>query len=281
MLVSTQFILRNAQEQGYAVPAFNIHNLETLKAVIESAVELRSPVIIAATPGTIKYMGKEYLLHMIEAARKQYEIPISLHLDHHEDISDIKNCIDSGVRSVMIDASHHPFEENIQIVQEVSLYAKQYGVTVEAELGQLSGIEEDIKVENSIYTDPYQAKEFVERTNIDSLAVAIGTAHGLYKGEPKLDLQRLINIRKQVNIPLVLHGASGLSDSLVQETIRLGICKVNIATELKIAFGTALRHYLHSHPEENDPRKYFSDAIMAMKRVVADKIKMCKSLNRV
>ncbi len=281
MLVSTQFILRNAQEQGYAVPAFNIHNLETLKAVIESAVELRSPVIIAATPGTIKYMGKEYLLHMIEAARKQYEIPISLHLDHHEDISDIKNCIDSGVRSVMIDASHHPFEENIQIVQEVSLYAKQYGVTVEAELGQLSGIEEDIKVENSIYTDPYQAKEFVERTNIDSLAVAIGTAHGLYKGEPKLDLQRLINIRKQVNIPLVLHGASGLSDSLVQETIRLGICKVNIATELKIAFGTALRHYLHSHPEENDPRKYFSDAIMAMKRVVADKIKICKSLNRV
>ncbi|MCU5371116.1 tagatose-bisphosphate aldolase subunit GatY [Bacillus pacificus] len=281
MLVSTQFILRNAQEQGYAVPAFNIHNLETLKAVIESAVELRSPVIIAATPGTIKYMGKEYLLHMIEAARKQYEIPISLHLDHHEDISDIKNCIDSGVRSVMIDASHHSFEENIQIVREVSLYAKQYGVTVEAELGQLSGIEEDIKVETSIYTDPYQAKEFVERTNIDSLAVAIGTAHGLYKGEPKLDLQRLINIRKQVNIPLVLHGASGLSDSLVQETIRLGICKVNIATELKIAFGTALRHYLHSHPEENDPRKYFSDAIMAMKRVVADKIKMCKSLNRV
>ncbi|MBG9840909.1 MULTISPECIES: tagatose-bisphosphate aldolase subunit GatY [Bacillus cereus group] len=281
MLVSTQFILRNAQEQGYAVPAFNIHNLETLKAVIESAVELRSPVIIAATPGTIKYMGKEYLLHMIEAARKQYEIPISLHLDHHEDISDIKNCIDSGVRSVMIDASHYPFEENVQIVQEVSLYAKQYGVTVEAELGQLSGIEEDIKVENSIYTDPYQAKEFVERTNIDSLAVAIGTAHGLYKGEPKLDLKRLINIRKQVNIPLVLHGASGLSDSLVQETIRLGICKVNIATELKIAFGTALRHYLHSHPEENDPRKYFSDAIMAMKRVVADKIKMCKSLNRV
>lgn len=136
-------------------------------------------------------------------------------------------------------------------------------------------------MENSIYTDPYQAKEFVERTNIDSLAVAIGTAHGLYKGKPKLDLQRLTNIRKQVDIPLVLHGASGLSDSLVQETIRLGICKVNIATELKIAFGTALRHYLFSHPEENDPRKYFSDAIMAMKRVAADKIKMCKSLNRV
>ncbi|MGH0497127.1 tagatose-bisphosphate aldolase subunit GatY [Bacillus wiedmannii] len=281
MLVSNQFILRNAQEQGYAVPAFNIHNLETLKAVIESAVELRSPVIIAATPGTIKYMGKEYLLHMIEAARKRYDIPISLHLDHHEDISDIKNCIDLGVSSVMIDASHHPFEKNIQIVQEVSAYAKQNGVTVEAELGQLSGIEEDIVVENSIYTDPYQAKEFVERTNIDSLAVAIGTAHGLYKGKPKLDLQRLTSIRKQVDIPLVLHGASGLSDSLVQETICLGICKVNIATELKIAFGTALRHYLFSHPEENDPRKYFSDAIMAMKRVVADKIKMCKSLNRV
>ncbi|WP_002148913.1 tagatose-bisphosphate aldolase subunit GatY [Bacillus cereus] len=281
MLVSTQFILRNAQENGYAVPAFNIHNLETLKAVIETAVELRSPVIIAATPGTIKYMGKEYLLYMIEAARKRYDIPISLHLDHHEDIKDIKNCIDLGVRSIMIDASHHPFEINIQIVQEVVVYAKQYGATVEAELGQLLGIEEDIIVENSIYTDPYQAKEFVERTNIDSLAVAIGTAHGLYKGEPKLDLQRLTKIRKQVDIPLVLHGASGLSDSLVQETIRLGICKVNIATELKIAFVTALRHYLHTHPEENDPRKYFSNAILAMKQVVADKIKMCKSLNRV
>ncbi|EJV87724.1 MULTISPECIES: tagatose-bisphosphate aldolase subunit GatY [Bacillus cereus group] len=281
MLVSTQFILRNAQENGYAVPAFNIHNLETLKAVIETAVELGSPVIIAATPGTIKYMGKEYLLYMIEAARKRYDIPISLHLDHHEDIKDIKNCIDLGVRSIMIDASHHPFENNIQIVQEVVAYAKQYGATVEAELGQLLGIEEDIIVENSIYTDPYQAKEFVERTNIDSLAVAIGTAHGLYKGEPKLDLQRLTKIRKQVDIPLVLHGASGLSDSLVQETIRLGICKVNIATELKIAFVTALRHYLHTNPEENDPRKYFSDAILAMKQVVADKIKMCKSLNRV
>ena len=281
MLVSTQFILRNAQEHGYAVPAFNIHNLETLKAVVETAVDLRSPVIIAATPGTIKYMGKEFLVNMIEAARKLYDVPISLHLDHHEDIEDIKSCIDLGVRSIMIDASHYSFEENIQIVQEVVLYAKQYGATVEAELGQLSGIEENIVVENSIYTDPYQAKEFVERTNIDSLAVAIGTAHGLYKGEPKLDLQRLADIQRQVDIPLVLHGASGLPDSLVQETIQLGICKVNIATELKIAFVTALRHYLHTHPEENDPRKYFSDAITAMKRVVADKIKMCKSLNRV
>ncbi|WP_459500824.1 class II fructose-1,6-bisphosphate aldolase [Bacillus sp. C1] len=281
MLVSTQFILRNAQENGYAVPAFNIHNLETLKAVIETAVELRSPVIIAATPGTIKYMGKEFLVNMIEAARKLYDIPISLHLDHHEDVEDIKECIDLGVRSVMIDASHHPFERNIQIVQEIVSYAKQYGTTVEAELGQLSGIEENIIVETSIYTDPYQAKEFVERTNIDSLAVAIGTAHGLYKGEPKLDLQRLADIQKQIDIPLVLHGASGLSNSLVQETIRLGICKVNIATELKIAFVTELRNYLYTHPEENDPRKYFSDAIRAMKRVVADKIKMCNSLNRV
>ncbi|RAN89077.1 tagatose-bisphosphate aldolase [Bacillus sp. SRB_28] len=281
MLVSTQFILRNAQENGYAVPAFNIHNLETLKVVIETAIELRSPVIIAATPGTIKYMGKEFLVNMIEAARKLYDIPISLHLDHHEDVEDIKECIDLGVRSVMIDASHHPFERNIQIVQEVVSYAKQYGAKVEAELGQLSGIEENIIVETSIYTDPYQAKEFVERTNIDSLAVAIGTAHGLYKGEPKLDLQRLADIQKKIDIPLVLHGASGLSNSLVQETIRLGICKVNIATELKIAFGTELRNYLQTHPEENDPRKYFSDAIRAMKRVVADKIKMCKSLNRV
>ncbi|CAM4242213.1 tagatose-bisphosphate aldolase [Bacillus manliponensis] len=281
MLVSTQFMLQNAKENGYAVPAFNIHNLETLKAVIETAVELCSPVIIAVTPGTIKYMGKEFLIHMIQAARERYDIPISLHLDHHENIKDIKECIDLGVRSVMIDASHRPFEENIQIVREVVSYAHQYGATVEAELGQLSGIEDELVIEKSIYTDPNEAMQFVERTNIDSLAVAIGTAHGLYKGEPKLDLQRLADIQKKVHIPLVLHGASGLKDSLVQETIRLGICKVNIATELKLAFAAKLRNYLYNHPEENDPRNYFKDAIVAMKIVVADKIKMCKSVNRV
>ncbi|MBW8348524.1 tagatose-bisphosphate aldolase subunit GatY [Bacillus sp. IITD106] len=275
-------LLQLAQAGNYAVPAFNIHNLEIAKAVLETAEEMKSPVLLAATPGTVKYMGEEFLIGIMEAAKKTYHIPFEVHLDHHENIDDIKRMIDMGVGSVMIDASHHPFEENIAIVKEVVEYASNYGVFVEAELGRLSGIEEDMSVDekDAIYTNPPQAKEFVERTGIHSLAVAIGTAHGLYKGEPKLDLERLQEIREVVDIPLVLHGGSGLPDALVQETIRMGICKVNIATELKNAFVAGLSKYLSDHPEQNDPRKYFSDAITNLKKVAADKINMCQSAGR-
>ncbi|ODG91820.1 tagatose-bisphosphate aldolase [Gottfriedia luciferensis] len=282
MITSRSTILLEAQSKGYAVPAFNIHNLETMKTVLETAQELRSPVLIAATPSTVSYMGEEFLISMMEAAKKRYDIPICFHLDHHEKINDIKALIDSGVHSVMIDASHHDFEENIRIVREVVDYASSFGVAVEAELGRLSGVEDDLEVDekDQIYTNPSQAKEFVSRTGIDSLAVAIGTAHGLYKGEPKLDIERLSAIQREVDIPLVLHGASGLPDELVQQTIKNGICKVNIATELKIAFANGLRGYLNEHPDANDPRYYFKDAVREMKLVVADKIKMCGSMNR-
>ena len=282
MITSRSTILLEAQSKGYAVPAFNIHNLETMKTVLETAQELRSPVLIAATPSTVSYMGEEFLISMMEAAKKRYDIPICFHLDHHEKINDIKALIDSGVHSVMIDASHHDFEENIRIVREVVDYASSFGVAVEAELGRLSGVEDDLEVDekDQIYTNPAQAKEFVSRTGIDSLAVAIGTAHGLYKGEPKLDIERLSAIQREVDIPLVLHGASGLPDELVQQTIKNGICKVNIATELKIAFANGLRGYLNEHPDANDPRYYFKDAVREMKLVVADKIKMCGSMNR-
>ncbi|PFH82474.1 tagatose-bisphosphate aldolase subunit GatY [Bacillus sp. AFS088145] len=282
MITSRSTILLEAQSKGYAVPAFNIHNLETMKTVLETAQELRSPVLIAATPSTVSYMGEEFLISMMEAAKKRYDIPICFHLDHHEKVNDIKALIDSGVHSVMIDASHHDFEENIRIVREVVDYASSFGVAVEAELGRLSGVEDDLEVDekDQIYTNPAQAKEFVSRTGIDSLAVAIGTAHGLYKGEPKLDIERLSAIQKEVDIPLVLHGASGLPDGLVQKTIKNGICKVNIATELKIAFANGLRGYLNEHPDANDPRYYFKDAVREMKIVVADKIKMCGSMNR-
>lgn len=282
MITSRSTILLEAQSKGYAVPAFNIHNLETMKTVLETAQELRSPVLIAATPSTVSYMGEEFLISMMEAAKKRYDIPICFHLDHHEKVNDIKALIDSGIHSVMIDASHHDFEENIRIVREVVEYASSFGVAVEAELGRLSGVEDDLEVDekDQIYTNPAQAKEFVSRTGIDSLAVAIGTAHGLYKGEPKLDIERLSAIQKEVNIPLVLHGASGLPDELVQKTIKNGICKVNIATELKIAFANGLRGYLKEHSDANDPRYYFKDAVREMKIVVADKIKMCGSMNR-
>ena len=282
MLVNTKEMLQKAQVEGYAVPAFNIHNLETLQVVVETAYEMRSPVIIAGTPGTFSYGGRDYVQAMAEVAAKRYDIPIALHLDHHEAFADIKTSIDLGTKSVMIDASHHDYEENIQIVKEVVAYAHHHGVTVEAELGRLGGQEDDLVVDekDAFYTDPEVAVDYVEKTGIDSLAVAIGTAHGMYKSEPKIDIERLKEIRKRVDIPLVLHGASGVPHDVVRECIKNGICKVNIATELKIPFSSALRNYLVEQPEADDPRKYMEPAKAAMKAVVSEKIKMCMSENR-
>ncbi|MCQ8211351.1 tagatose bisphosphate family class II aldolase [Cetobacterium somerae] len=282
MLVSTHQMLLDAQKGGYAVPAFNIHNLETIQVVVDTANELKSPVILAATPSTVKYAGIEYLINMIETASNKYDIPIAFHLDHHEDIESIKKAILLGCKSVMIDASHHPFEENVNIVKEVVDFAHRYDVSVEAELGKLVGQEDDLIVDESesSYTDPKLAKEFVERTGVNSLAVAIGTAHGLYKNEPKLDYERLKEIKKVVDIPLVLHGASGVPFNSVRETITEGICKVNIATELKMPFAESLKEFFLKNPNESDPRKYLIPAKEAMKKVVVDKILMCKSDNK-
>jgi len=281
-LVNTKQMLIDAQNKGYAVPAFNIHNLETVKVVVETAAEMRSPVILAATPGTFSYAGRDYIQAIAETAALRHDIPIALHLDHHETIEDIKASVELGAKSVMIDASHHSFEENIRIVKEVVEYAHSKGATVEAELGRLGGQEDDLVVDekDSFYTDPDAAVEFVERTGIDSLAVAIGTAHGLYTSEPKLDFERLAQIREKVYVPLVLHGASGISVEDVRKSITLGCTKVNIATELKIPFSQQLRTYLSENPEANDPRKYMAPARQAMKEVVQDKIRMCLSENR-
>lgn len=282
-MINTKEMLNKAMNEGYAIPAFNIHNLETLKAVVEQAEVMKSPVILAATPGTVKHAGLEYLMALTEVASKLYSIPVTLHLDHHEDVSAIKKAIDLGVRSVMIDASLYDFETNVKIVKEVTNYAHRYGATVEAELGKLGGQEDDLLVDekDAMYTNPKQAKEFVERTNIDSLAVAIGTAHGVYEKEPVLDIERLKEIRKIVDIPLVLHGASGVPFVQVRECIKAGISKVNIATELKIPFANGLKSYFKEHPEANDPRKYFQNAIEEMRKVVLEKINMCMSNSRV
>ncbi|CEG28573.1 tagatose bisphosphate family class II aldolase [Bacillus sp. B-jedd] len=276
-LVNTIDMFKKAQEQGYAIPAFNIHNLETFQVVAETAAELESPVIFASTPGTINYSGGDYLVAIAETAAKRYSIPIALHLDHFESLEEIKTYIEMGFTSAMIDASHHSFEDNVRIVKEVVEYAHQHGVSVEAELGRLGGIEDDLVVDekDAKFTNPDQAKEFCQLTGIDSLAVAIGTAHGLYKGEPKIDFGRLKEIQSVVDIPLVLHGASDIPEEMVRRSIDLGICKVNIATDLKIPFSDAVKSYFLEHPDANDPRKYMTPGKEAMKQVVINKILMC------
>ena len=281
-ILSTRQMLLNAQRDGYAVPAFNIHNLETLQVVVDTAVEMRSPVIIAGTPSTIEYAGAEYINAMAEVAAHKYDIPIAIHLDHFEDVEAIKSNIDIGFKSCMIDASKKPFEENIAIVKDVVEYAHRYDAVVEAELGKLGGREDDLVVDekDTRYTNPDDAAEFVNKTNVDSLAIAIGTAHGLYKGEPKLDFERLKEIRSKVSIPLVLHGASDVPDELVKEAISLGICKVNVATDLKIPFADAVKKFFNENSKESDPRKYMTPGKEAMKKVVEHKIEVCGSANR-
>lgn len=281
-LVSNRAMLAKAQLHGYAVPAFNVHNLETVQIIAETAAEMRSPVIMAGTSGTYRYAGLNYLVAICQQAAQKYDLPIALHLDHHEDFADIRTKVMAGVRSVMIDASHFSFERNIELVTEVVHLCKRYDASVEAELGRLGGREDDLIVDekDSFFTDPEKAAEYVTRTGIDSLAVAIGSAHGLYHGEPQLDFTRLAKIRDKVDVPLVLHGASGIPEPLLRQAIDLGICKVNVATELKIAFADAVKDYLRENPHANDPREYLEPGKLAMKQVVADKIRICGSADQ-
>lgn len=278
-IISSKNMLKKAQAEGYAVPAFNIHNLETLQVVVETAAQHRSPVILAGTPGTYRYGGVENLISLVSALAHEYQMPLALHLDHHEESNDIFAKVRAGIRSVMIDGSHLPFEENIAKVKDVTVFCHRFDASVEAELGRLGGQEDDLVVDanDSVYTSPEAAKEFVQRTQIDSLAVAIGTAHGLYTQEPHLDFERLEQISQRVDIPLVLHGASGLAEQDVKKCIRLGICKVNVATELKIAFADALKDYFRHNLTANDPRNYMQPAKAAMKEVVTRIIGVCGS----
>lgn len=281
-VISTKAMLLDAKQNKYAVPAFNIHNLETLQAVLEGAWQMRSPVIIATTPGTVNYAGMDYLVAMTQAGANRYNIPIALHLDHCSDPDFLKECIHAGYKSVMIDASMEDYEENIRITKDVVDFAHKYDVTVEAELGKVGGEEDGRKIEDmdAMLTDPDLALDFIMRTKVDSLAVAIGTAHGVYKLEPKLDFERLEKISKMLHIPLVLHGASGVAAESITKAIQLGICKVNIATELKMPFAEEIKKYFQENPSANDPRKYLTPAKNAAKQVVIGKIKLCGSQNR-
>lgn len=281
-VVNTREMLARARAGKYAVPAFNIHNLETLQAVVETAAELDSPVILAATPGTIRYAGADYLLAMARVAAVASPVDVALHLDHFEDPELLLQLMEAGYPSVMIDASHHPLEQNIAIVREVVKFAARYGVTVEAELGRLGGREDELTVEEgeAFLTDPAEAEQFVRETGVDSLAVAIGTAHGLYKAPPKLDFRRLAEIAKRVDVPLVLHGASGVPAASLTQAIGLGIAKVNIATELKTAFAGGIKQYFRDNPAANDPRRYMEPGKEQLRRVAAEKIGICGSSGR-
>lgn len=281
-IISSKEILLKAREEGYAVPAFNMHNLETMQAILEGAWEKKSPLILAATPGTVKYLGLDYIVALAKVATSKHDIPLALHLDHCSDLEFLKASIDAGFRSVMIDASLEEYEENIRITKEAVEYAHKFGATVEAELGTVGGQEEDRIVEDreALLTDPAMALDFVKRTGVDSLAVAIGTAHGVYKLEPKLDFPRLQKMKEMLELPLVLHGASGVSRESLEQAIGLGICKVNISTELKIPFANSIKEYFKEDPEANDLRQYLTPAKAAVKEVVIDKIDICGSSNK-
>lgn len=279
---SSKYLLQRARQQGWAVPAFNIHNAETIQAVFEACHERRSPVILAGTPGTFKHIPCPEMLALCRTYSQRFALPAILHLDHHESCEDIVSKVDAGVRSAMIDGSHLPFEQNILLVRRVVDYCHQQDCSVEAELGRLGGIEDDKNVDeaHSFLTDPQQAVTFVERTGIDSLAVAIGTAHGLYAKRPEIDFARLDQIARRVSIPLVLHGGSGVPDEDVRHAIQLGIAKVNVGTELKIAFAGAVKAYFAQHPDASDPRFYMREGMEAMKEVVHQKITLCGSEGR-
>ncbi len=281
-IISTKYLLTHAQSNGYAVPAFNIHNAETIQAILETCAEMRAPVILAGTPGTFKHIGFSEIYALCQAYSHSFTMPVALHLDHHETLDDILTKIGEGVRSVMIDGSHLPFEENIALVKSVVNFCHAHDCSVEAELGRLGGVEDDMEVdaESAFLTSPAEALRFAQLTGIDSLAVAIGTAHGLYTQRPKIDFARLEKIRNTVDIPLVLHGASDVPDANVRRAIELGVCKVNVATELKIAFAGAVRKWFTDNPEGNDPRYYMRMGMDAMKAVVRDKIHVCSAEGR-
>ncbi|MCL2400926.1 MAG: ketose-bisphosphate aldolase [Defluviitaleaceae bacterium] len=274
-LVTTQDLLKNAQTAGIAIGAFNIENMEMAQAVIDGASEINSPVILQTTPSTLRYASASVFAAMVSALAKKASVPVAMHLDHGSSYDLAMEALAAGYTSIMFDGSLLSFEENAAASRKVKESCGD--VPVEAELGSVGGKEDDHEAEND-YTDPKGAAEFVAITGVDSLAVAIGTAHGIYSGTPVLDIKRLIEIRKLVDIPLVLHGASGLSKEDVQTCIREGICKVNFATELRIAFSSGVKAYLSKHPDAYDPKTYGKAGYDAVKELVLEKIAMVSTV---
>ncbi|HHY14299.1 MAG TPA: class II fructose-1,6-bisphosphate aldolase [Thermoanaerobacterales bacterium] len=275
-LVTLTDILKKAEEGRYAVGAFNCNNMEIVKSIANAAKEENAPVIIQASQGAINYAGLNYITALVETAALETDVPIVLHLDHGTDLEQIIKCIRFGFTSVMIDGSMLPYEENLKITKKVVEIAKAVGVSVEAELGRIGGTEDNIHVSEKdvLFTDPEEARVFVEETGVDALAIAIGTAHGQYKGEPELDFDRLKEIAEKVSCPLVLHGSSGVPDESIKKAIELGIRKVNIDTNIRESFVGSVREFLNANPKEIDPRKVLAPAQEKATDVIREKIRI-------
>ena len=299
-LVTTKEMFKKAYEGGYAVGAFNVNNMEIVQGITEAAAELNAPLILQVSAGARKYANHTYLTKLVEAAVIETGLPIALHLDHGADFEICKSCIDGGFTSVMIDGSHFDFKENIEVTKKVVEYAHAHGVTVEGELGKLAGVEDDVNVsaEDSCYTNPDEVEEFVTKTGVDSLAIAIGTSHGAYKFKPGQDPKIRIDILEEVErrlpgFPIVLHGASsvpqefvklinqyggsmpdaiGIPESELRKAAQKAVCKINIDSDLRLAMTASVRQYFAEHPDHFDPRQYLAPARSAIKDMVKHKI---------
>jgi fructose-bisphosphate aldolase class II len=300
-LVTTTEMFKKAYEGKYAIGAFNVNNMEIVQGITEAAKELNSPLILQVSSGARKYAKHVYLMKLVEAALEDTDLPIALHLDHGDSFELCKSCIDGGFTSVMIDGSHLSLEENIQLTKQVVDYAHDHGVVVEGELGRLAGVEDDINVseEDSSYTRPEEVEEFVKRTGVDSLAIAIGTSHGAYKFKPGQKPKLRFDILERISellpgFPIVLHGASsvvpefvdmineyggnmpgavGVPEHMLREAAEMAVCKINIDSDLRLAMTATVRKYFHDNPGHFDPRQYLSPARAAIKAMVAHKIK--------
>lgn len=307
MLVNGNEILQKAHTEGYGVGAFNFVNFEMLNSIFMAANEAKSPIIVQASEGAIKYMGIDMVVGMAQTMAKRYpHIPVALHLDHGTSFESCKKAVDAGFTSVMIDASHHPFKENLEMTKEVVQYAHSKGVSVEAELGRLMGIEDNISVDekDAVLINPDEAEEFVKATKVDYLAPAIGTSHGAFKfkGEPKLDFDRLQEVKRRTNIPLVLHGASAIPDyvreaflatggdlkgskgvpfAFLQEAVKGGINKVNIDTDLRIAFIAEVRKVANADNTQFDLRKFFAPAMEAVTKIMVERMGILGSAGKI
>ncbi|MDD3921616.1 MAG: class II fructose-bisphosphate aldolase [Eubacteriales bacterium] len=279
MLQNTYDMLKNAQKGGYAVGAFNVENLEMAQGVTEAAKALNAPVIFQTTSSTVKYASTRVFAEMLKALIADAGITAAIHLDHGSSVELCKQAADDGYTSTMFDGSKLPFEENIRLSAQVVAYNRARNVTTEAELGAIGGKEDSTQADTA-YTDPDQAVTFAQKTDVDSFAIAIGTAHGFYKGVPKLDFELLKTIRGLVKMPLVLHGASGLSDEDVATAVSLGISKVNFATELRCAYTDAVRAFLLKDQKAYDPKKYGVEGRAAVKELVIKKITVCGSAGK-
>ena len=297
-LVTSTEMFKKAYEGGYAIGAFNVNNMEIIQGITEACMEERSPVILQVSAGARKYANPTYLRKLVEAAVIETDIPICLHLDHGDSFDICKSCIDGGFTSVMIDGSHLPYDENVALTKKVCEYAHDNGVVVEGELGVLAGVEDDVKAEHHSYTDPEQVQDFVTKTGVDSLAIAIGTSHGAYKftkgTKPQLRFDILEEVEKRLpNFPIVLHGSSsvpqefvkmineyggnmpdaiGVPEEMLRKAAQMAVCKINIDSDIRLAMTGVIRKYLAENPADFDPRKYLGPARTAVKEMVRHKL---------